>query len=248
MKALVLTGDGVNCESETARALEEAGIPCEISQISDFENCGERIHDYTLLALPGGFSYGDDLGSGKVFAKKIEKIFGNEIKKFVADKKPIIGICNGFQVLCTLKLLNSDNYQVALEHNDSGKFINKWVELEVPASPETHCMWTKGISSLRLPIRHGEGKLVVSKKYERQSQLEALRKDGRVALTYVENPNGSLGSVAGLTDETGLIFGLMPHPEAATKPWHYPGGSENQKHLGDELFKNAFQYLQENFS
>jgi len=244
MKALILTGDGVNCENETARAFEKVGIPSEILLISDFLDSPKKIHDYQLLALPGGFSYGDDLGSGKVFAQKIKKVFGNELQEFIKSKKPILGICNGFQILCTLKLLDGDKYKVALEHNDSGRFINKWVDLDIPKS---HCVWTKGLKTLRLPIRHGEGKLIGFFDDSIKETTTFLNESGLVALNYEKNPNGSLNGIAGLTDKSGLILGLMPHPEAATESWHYPGGCEDQDHLGIDLFKNIAKYLQENF-
>lgn len=235
INVLIITGDGVNCERETKRAFELCGseVIGHIFHINDVMNL--TLADFDIVALPGGFSYGDELGSGKVFALKLSRYIGQQLQDFVAAKKPIIGICNGFQVLTKLGFFN-DSAHVGLAANLSGQFINMWSELEVHPSP---CIWTIGIDSLKLPIRHGEGRFVFSE--EAQSHGTRWKKEGRVVLTYKENPNGAFGAIAGVTDATGLVFGLMPHPEAAVNASLYPGGSA-PKTLGLQVFQNAVDY------
>lgn len=248
LKALILCGDGINCEMETASALRNAGIIPEIKQINDFVGQKSSLHDYHLLALPGGFSYGDDLGSGKILSLKMKEIFKDELEKFILDKKPIIGICNGFQVLTTLGIFNTKNYEVSLEHNKCGHFLNYWEYMNIK---NNHCIWTTGMSRVRLPIRHGEGRFVFSKnhKYSTDEQFNHLKSDDHIVMTYENNPNGSTGDVAAICDKSGLVFGLMPHPEAATFLWQYPGHEIKEgESLGQEVFNNAAKYLKENFS
>jgi phosphoribosylformylglycinamidine synthase len=248
IKALVLCGDGINCEMETAKAFENAGVHCDIKKINEFIGKEKELHDYHVLALPGGFSFGDDLGSGKIFSLKIKEIFKDELNEFIANKKPVIGICNGFQVLTTLGIFNTEKYSVALEHNECGHFINYWEYVNIKSN---HCIWTKGLKRLRLPIRHGEGRFVFSKTHEQtiDSQYEGLGNDNNIVMTYENNPNGSTGNIAGICDKSGYVFGLMPHPEAATHLWQYPGHSIDQgESLGQEIFNNVSSYLKENFS
>lgn len=236
VKVCIVTGDGVNCERETMRAFEKAGANCHITHINEKVN----LDDFHILAFPGGFSFGDELGSGKVFALKIEEVYGNEIKEFVAKGKPIIGICNGFQVLTKLGIFSTkDNPQLGLAHNESGQFINKWSALKVNGEKS---IWLKGIKELFLPIRHGEGRFVAGNNGAKGS--ESFKSSGCDVLHYVDNPNGSMGDIAGIYDPTGLVFGLKPHPEAAVDKNLYPGG-EIQGTLGLEIFKNAVNYVKE---
>jgi phosphoribosylformylglycinamidine synthase len=232
---LIVTGDGVNCERETKRAFELCGqdVCAHIFHINDLKEM--NVSDFDIIALPGGFSYGDELGSGKAFSLKLERFVGQGLKDFVLAKKPIIGICNGFQVLSKLGFFN-DEVSVGLAQNNGGQFINKWSQLEVK---QTNCIWTKGISELELPIRHGEGRFVFSE--NKEEHLKRWVSEGRVVLTYKNNPNGAHGDIAGVTDGTGLVFGLMPHPEAAVNASLYPGGQE-QANNGLDIFKNAVTY------
>jgi phosphoribosylformylglycinamidine synthase len=240
VKVLIVTGDGVNCEQETKRAFELAGANCEIKHINDFSDSKVSLSDYQILALPGGFSFGDELGSGKVFALKIKNYLESEIKEFVAAKKPVIGICNGFQVLTKLGIFNNNELNVGLAHNHHGRFMDQWTSLSVVSK---NSIWLDGIDELYLPIRHGEGRFVSND--NENSTLEKLTSNGQVALTYQHNPNGSMGGVAGISDTTGLVLGLMPHPEAAIKDTLYPGG-EVQGQIGLKLFENAVEYCKGN--
>lgn len=236
LEVLIITGDGVNCENETKRAFELCGahVKGKVVHINDLKNMS--IAKYSIIALPGGFSYGDELGSGKVFSLKLGQFIGEQLKDFVKAGKPIIGICNGFQVLTKLGIFN-DEVSVGLTSNESGQFINKWSDL---IAHESHCIWTKGISNLRLPIRHGEGRFVFGQ--DNTEHVERWSDLGRVVLTYKSNPNGAHGSIAGVTDASGLVFGLMPHPEAAVNQDLYPGG-EAKGSLGLEIFRNAVEYI-----
>ena len=236
VKVLIITGDGVNCELETKRAFEKAGAECEIKHINDFSDKKNSLTHYHILALPGGFSFGDELGSGKVFALKLKNYLETEIKNLINEKKPVIGICNGFQVLTKLGVFDSEGLKVGLAHNDHGKFIDKWAKLKVSSNDN---IWLKNIDELFLPIRHGEGRFVCNP--EGDDSLKKLNELGQIALTYMDNPNGSYQNIAGVTDRTGLVLGLMPHPEAAIKDTLYPGG-EVQGVIGLSLFENAVNY------
>lgn len=239
VKVLVLTGDGVNCERETARAFELCGAESTIKHINELEDQKDILNDFDILALPGGFSFGDELGSGKVFSLKIQKYLSGEIQSFIKKGGPVIGICNGFQVLTKLGIFSVQDAKAGLAPNSHGKFINKWVHCEVQ---ETNSIWLKGLKNLRLPIRHGEGRIVFSK--DQKTSYDSFRVNKMVALKYDVNPNGTFENIAGLSDETGLVFGLMPHPEAAVKDELYPGG-ELIGELGLKVFQNAVNFVQE---
>ncbi len=167
----------------------------------------------------------------------------DEFKSFVAAKKPVIGICNGFQVLTKLGAFSGfDSRYLGLAQNVSGQFIDQWEELKVEDSP---CIWTKGIQSMKLPIRHGEGRFILNRRNAELAKLcDEFKARKQVALSYKRNPNGAHDDIAGVCDPTGLIFGLMPHPEAAVKSELYPGGSVIGQ-LGSELFKNAIEYVKQ---
>lgn len=217
------------------------------------------LKDYTILALPGGFTYGDDLGAGKVLANELRFKLGSEIKKFVAEGKLIIGICNGFQILVKAGLLpgNDELKQTAsLIINDSAKFEDRWVYLKSPGHQVTtshvRCVWTKGFPELiYLPVAHGEGKFIS----EDKTTLAGLKEKGQIvfqycdakgALTgYPDNPNGSMANIAGICDETGRILGLMPHPERHVSAQQHPRWCrEKTKRTGEGLaiFQNGVAY------
>lgn len=224
---LVLEGYGINCGRETKHAFELAGLPEDNVQrvhINDLIEGNKRFGDYQILAFPGGFSFGDDTGSGKALASKIRNRLMEPLLYFIEKYSSlIIGVCNGFQDFTNLGLLPalSSNYGVAtaaLKHNDSARFKNRWVDLLA----EGDSPWVKGVGALELPIRHGEGNF-----YAPPEVLAQIEENGQVALRYAHgricehfgydaNPNGSLHNIAGITDPSGRVFGLMPHPEAAT--------------------------------
>jgi len=248
--ALVLFGDGINCERETALALQHSGAKTTILHINDLLKMPQKLREYDLMAIPGGFSFGDELGSGKLLALKIKHGLMDEFREFVEQKKPIIGICNGFQVLVKLGLLTSGIAEkpITLTHNTSGSFINKWVNLEI--NPDSKCKWlSKNYDSdISLPIRHGEGRL--SSNYDFSDDiLNELSKKGNVVLRYKEDINGSIGNIAGICSDDGLIFGLMPHPEAAyfkiTNTNSVSTNNSLDQGIGAIFFQGIIQYISE---
>lgn len=226
-KVLIITGYGINCDEETKFAFEMAGGKGEQVHINDLIESPNRLSSYQMIAFPGGFSYGDDTGSGNALAWKIKNNLG--IERLLEGEKLIIGICNGFQVLVNLGLLPAidgkyGERQVALNHNVSSRYIDRWVDLKFHgASP-----WIKDIEKISLPIAHGEGNF-----YAEQDVIDDLIQEGQIAVKYTKgqmceyldlpaNPNGSMEDIAGITDSSGRIFGLMPHPERAINLTHYP--------------------------
>ena len=242
---LVLTGDGINCERETAWAFTQAGGQATILHVNDLLARPAQIHDYDGMAFPGGFSFADDLGSGQVLAIKLRHQMSVDLKKFVAKGSPIIGICNGFQVLTKLGLLPDFNTerQMALAPNIHGRFINRWTDLE--RVENAVCKWTAGLAKFELPVRHGEGRVVFSHGKEKSIYQELLGR-GQIALRYTEDINGSYQRIAGITDKTGTILGLMPHPEGYLYQETHPKRDNSRDFLqsgaGLKIFKNIVQY------
>ena len=263
VKALVITGFGLNCEKETAAACQLAGATPEQIHLNELIAGRRKLEEFHLLTFIGGFSFGDHLGSGTVFANRVKFKLRDQLQKFVDDGKLVIGICNGFQTLTRLGMvpaLDGDYFTqtAALAHNDSGVFRDDWCTLKAdPASP---CVFTKGIDVVRLPLRHGEGKFVaddaVLAEIEKR-HLAAVRyvdANGAPATEFPANPNGSLNSIAGICDPTGRVFGLMPHPEAFLSPYNAPDWTAAQQRGdlpkegdGVAFFRNAVEYLAENF-
>jgi phosphoribosylformylglycinamidine synthase len=248
-RVIVLFGDGINCERETAMAFSHLGAIAEVVHINDLLEKPETLKSYDAMAIPGGFSYGDELGSGKLLALKIKHGLMNEFNDFVAAKKPIIGICNGFQVLVKLGLLNTSlkNKPVTLTQNNSGQFIDRWIDLEVEEN--TNCKWMNRniLEKLSLPIRHGEGNLTTREEWKSEA-LTNLESNGNIVLRYTENINGAIGNIAGICSDDGLIFGLMPHPEAAFFKITHPNNrveTATDLGVGAEFFKSILTYLNE---
>jgi phosphoribosylformylglycinamidine synthase subunit PurQ / glutaminase len=251
MKALVLTGDGINCERDTARAFALAGMDSKIMHINDVLANPRQLQDYKALALPGGFSFGDDLGSGQVLALKLSTGLESELREFIAKKRPIIGICNGFQALTKLGLLPQPfaPRTMALARNTSGHFINRWVELEWEKN--TKCIWTQGMDKeekILMPIRHGEGRIVFAQN-EEENLHRQLNNNGQIPFRYTHDVNGSYGRIAGVCDPTGVVFGLMPHPEAAISRLQYPRSTSMPDRMapgvGVKIFENCRNYIKE---
>jgi phosphoribosylformylglycinamidine synthase I len=264
-KALVLYGYGLNCDYETAFALQKAGAEAVRVHTTDLlENPG-LLWDYHLLGVPGGFSWGDDHGAGVILALRLKLALGSALQEFIAAGRLVLGICNGFQVLVNLGLLpglpgRSDARLAALLPNDCGNFRDAWVHLR---ALDSQCVFTRGLDLLTLPIRHGEGKF-----YADGPLLAELADRGQIALKYVTpsgktamgrfpyNPNGSLLDIAGICDATGRVLGLMPHPEAHISSLQHPTWTRDkeawrrrgepypeQVGAGLAIFKNAVHYL-----
>lgn len=238
---LILTGDGINCARETALAFTHAGADAHIEHVNDLLDHPSSLQQYDGLAIPGGFSFGDDLGSGLILGLKLKYTLKDELLRFVEGEKPIIGICNGFQVLTKLGLLPdyTQERQVALAPNIHGRFMNRWVSMTAPSN--SVCVWTKGIDRIQLPVRHKEGRIVFSN----PEVLERIKERGQIVLRYDEDINGSTDRIAGICDPSGRIFGLMPHPEAfvfqETAPQHQQVVSTSYGE-GFAIFQNIIQY------
>jgi len=272
VKALVLAGEGINCDYETKAAFTLAGATAERVHINDLIGGRKSLEEFHVFAIPGGFSFGDDLGAGKALANKIENAFSegerlfDSIKEFIGQGKLAIGICNGFQVLAKTGLLPAlDNkygkQSVSLFFNESARFENRWVKLKVS---KTKCVFTRSIKQIDLPCRHGEGKFIADRK-----TIDRLWDKGQIVMQYAdesyspsyrypENPNGSIDAIAGVCDETGRVFGLMPHPEAFLFYSNHPQWMRSRRALtgardmpekgdGRKVFENAVDYIKMHF-
>jgi phosphoribosylformylglycinamidine synthase len=258
-KTLILRTAGTNCDLETAYAFELAGASVERVHINRVLQSPDLIDTYQILAVPGGFSYGDDIAAGKILANQIVHHLGDVLQRFVAAGKPVIGVCNGFQVLVKTNLLpgpigGRSGQTSTLAHNDSGRFTARWVTL---APRRSKCIWTSDLTEpLELPIAHGEGKFVPADERVRK----ALWENEQVALTYARpdgtpadgaaphNPNGSVDDIAGVCDPTGLVFGLMPHPERYVDPLQHPAWTRQNPRpehgAGLPIFRNAVRHAE----
>lgn len=278
-RVCILRSAGTNCDKETAFAFEKAGALAELVHVNSLVNGEAALADYQILAIPGGFSYGDDTGAGKVLANELRFKLTDPLKGFIREGRLIIGICNGFQILVKSGLLPGNGelrQEASLIINDSGKFEDRWVYLRSP-QPAVHspqCIWTRNLPEIiYLPVAHGEGKFICRDK----SVLERLKKNHQLVFKYCDekgqpaaypyNPNGSLENIAGICDDTGRIFGLMPHPERHMEYLQHPrwtglkntpphqlnisGKNKNWcggKKEGDglQIFKNGVEYARKN--
>jgi len=249
---IIFSGYGLNCETETKAAFELAGGTAEIMHINEVISRPAVLKRAQIVAFPGGFSYGDDTGSGKAYANRIKQQLGGELEKFLSRDTLMIGICNGFQIITSAGILPG-----ALIANDSARYLCRWVDVEV----RNDSPWLRGITRMSLPIAHGEGKY-----YGDAKLLEKLKKENAVALAYAPgeisnhfdlaaNPNGSLENIAGITGYKGRVFGLMPHPERAVRftalpHWTYvkevltrEGSELPTEGPGIAIFRNAVRYF-----
>jgi len=272
-----LRAAGINCDLETEYALQLAGAEAERVHINRLIEDKSSLDQYQIIVFPGGFSYGDDVAAGKILANQVIHHLYEPVQKFIDDGKLAIGICNGFQVLVKAGILpgleeeriatkNTEDTEkkdkngtlkitgqtVTITYNDSGKFEDRWVYL----APQTdRCVFIERGRQIYLPVAHGEGKVVT----RNAKTLEKLKSEGYVAFKYVDengregdypvNPNGSVDSIAGLTDTTGRVLGLMPHPERFVRPTQHPHWSRlKDKRDGDgmTIFNNAIKYIQQN--
>lgn len=267
VKALVITGNGTNCEMEMAHGCRLGGADeVEVVHIYKLLSGEKRLSDYHFLNLPGGFLDGDDLGSAKANAARLryartaqgQSLF-EQICRFIRDGKLILGICNGFQLMVKLGLIpflgNEITQEVTLTFNDSGRFEDRWVYLKINES--SPCVFTRGLKKLYLPVRHGEGKFIprderVLQELKQRDLIVACYSDTGCEVPFMEyplNPNGSVEGVAGICDETGRIFGMMPHPEGYLHYTNHPRWTrENlpEEGMGVAVFRNAVEYIRSN--
>ncbi|MFA6093822.1 MAG: phosphoribosylformylglycinamidine synthase I [Elusimicrobiota bacterium] len=252
-KALILRAAGTNCDCETALALKLAGAqPC-VEHVRELKAGRVRLIDYALLILPGGFTYGDDISAGRIMASELRGHM-RELRGFIRSGRPVIGICNGFQVLVKAGLLPQTpaNEQTAsLASNESNRFETRWVRLRI--NLQSQSFFVRGLPEIiELPVAHGEGRFVVKS----PKVLEHLKKTRAILMQYVNeegkfsgypyNPNGSLFNIAALTNPEGNCLGLMPHPERFVTKWHHPNWTRQtfcKDGVGLEIFRNAVQYV-----
>jgi phosphoribosylformylglycinamidine synthase len=258
-RVIVLRTAGTNCNAETSFAFERCGADVREVHLEQLFARKERLADYQIIALPGGFSYGDDIASGKIFANELRIRLGEDLKKFMDAGKLMIGICNGFQILVKAGILPGPfapgelRQTATLTHNDSGKFEARWVHLKVSG----RSVWTKGLAdTIYIPVAHGEGKFVpgnakLIKSLEDNGQIafRYIRPDGQAPF-YPDNPNGSMDDIAGITDPTGRILGLMPHPERHVLATQHPFWTRLKKNEnpgdGARVFQNGVDHVKKN--
>jgi len=245
VKVCVLTGFGINADQEMSVAFKRAGAQVSLVHVEDLCRGISSLDDFSILAFPGGFAFGDHLGSGKVLSHIVRKSLRPQIDSLVGRGGLVIGICNGFQTLVKMGLLPNRsgdwNQEVSLVHNDIGHFLDCWVHLR--RNPDNDSPWLRGIDGMFVPIRHGEGRLVVND----EVVAKAIERDHLCAFEYRDGaPNGSFRDIAGLTDVTGRVLGLMPHPECYLQNEQRPDGVQH-KHSpeGLSLFYNAVSWIRE---
>ena len=268
-RVCVLRAPGTNCDVETAFAFESCGAVAERVHLFQLFETPQRLADFQVLCVPGGFSYGDDIGSGVIFANQLRGHLGDAIRDFLAADKLMLGICNGFQVLLKSGVLPGgaatwppqpdEPADATLTWNDNGKYTALWIRLKVTGSNN---VFLRGLDEFDVPIAHGEGKIVVRD----SATLNRWQTNGQLALTYVAspsdqaagaaagwqtlpypiNPNGSMANIAGLSDPSGRILGLMPHPERflfATQHPHWTRLNLRGDGEGLKLFRNGVEYF-----
>lgn len=279
--ALVLRAPGSNCDQEMLRAFRLAGAAVELVHLDALIADPTSIDSFDLFGFPGGFSYGDDIASGRIFAMKVRERLYPAFRRAAERRCPMIGACNGFQTLVQIGLLpgpvptnpmrergqsgeavewpaTPPTQTVALSDNKDARFCGRWVPVQY--EPSSVCIWTKGLvtknssrtseyptDALQLPVAHGEGRFVAAN----DTVLDALEANGQVALRYGDNYNGSTRAIAGICDSSGLIFGLMPHPERfldwTRHPWwtRLPSDVRELETPGMRMFRNAVEFVQQ---
>jgi phosphoribosylformylglycinamidine synthase subunit PurQ / glutaminase len=257
-KACVLNAPGINCNFETAHALEMAGAEAEQVHISQLQNRDRRLDDYQIFALSGGFSYGDDIAAGRILGLEIRKTMGEELNRFTEAGKVIVGICNGFQVLVESgmlpggKISDKDSRMAALAHNESGHFECRWTQMTVEESVSPFFLPDDIDEVIELPVAHAEGRFLKGhpKAYEKlmdagQVLLRYCDVQGNHTEEYPDNPNASPLGITGVCDPSGHVLGLMPHPERFVRPQQHPNWrrGEGSRPIGAVLFKNMTDYL-----
>jgi phosphoribosylformylglycinamidine synthase I len=257
-RVLILRGPGTNCDRETAFAFETAGGQAEIVHLQRLLEQPHLAADFQVLCIPGGFSYGDDISAGRIFGNQIRHHLQGTLQEFKAAGKLILGICNGFQILIKSGVLLPDQAAepiATLTLNESGKFEDRWVHLQVTGRK---CAFLQNVDRMYLPVAHAEGKFV-ARDTQALDQLDAAGQlvlrytpggdsstNGALAeVPYPDCPNGAQRAVAGVCDESGRVLGLMPHPERHIDPTHHPRWTRERRERGDGLivFENAVRYF-----
>lgn len=250
VKVLMLQAPGTNCDVETGFAFEQAGAQVEPAHINELLRGEKSLAAHHILVMPGGFTYGDDVSAGKILANEVRLKLGEGVRRFVEDGGLVLGICNGFQVMVKAGILlrtpDGGPSPLSLAGNDSGRFECRWVHMSV--NGESPCVFTRGMTGMYLPVAHGEGKLVAA-----PGTLEGLNvvlqyadEHGDVRAGYPHNPNGSTNNIAGVCDDSGRVFALMPHPERFVRWTQHPRWTrEPRRECGDgfHIFRNAVEWV-----
>ncbi len=265
IKACIMRVGGTNCDLETQRALNNFGVNCEILHMNELVQ-NKNLLDYHLLIFPGGFSYGDYVRAGAIWGRRLTTFLSSDLKEFVKEERPILGICNGFQILAEIGLLPKflnmhQSPQAALTTNLSAKYECRWIH--VSNEEKSKCIFTsKAPKVMHIPVAHAEGRFIFAKEEEakllrhltdrKQLVLRYCDKKGNYANgVYPINPNGALYDIAGICDPSGIIFGLMPHPERAFFGWQLPDWTDSKEppEYGDGkfIFESVIEYLTREF-
>jgi len=251
VKTLILRAPGTNCDVETVFAFEQAGAEVSTVHVNRLISREQRLADYQIMVIPGGFTYGDDIAAGKILANELSLKLGEDIKRFVEGGGLVLGICNGFQVLVKAGILpglsDGSAPQLTLAANDSGKFECRWVHLGV--NKESPCIFTRDMDSLYVPVAHGEGKFVADPEVLAKLNVVVYYTDehGDSSVGYPHNPNGSVENIAGICDASGRVFALMPHPERHISGTQHPQWTrQGAKERGDgfQVFLNAVKWAE----
>jgi phosphoribosylformylglycinamidine synthase I len=251
VKVLMLRAPGTNRDIDTRIAFQQCGAEVDSAQVNELLRREKRLLDYQIMVIPGGFTYGDDISAGKIMANEIRPKLKDEILKFVADGRLVLGICNGFQVLVKTGILpgikGKSAQPVTLTNNDCGKFECRWVYLKV--NEKSPCVFTKGIDCMYVPIAHGEGKLVAEPGMAEKLNIvvQYVGENGKIQSGYPYNPNGSINDIAGICDASGRVFGLMPHPEDFIRWTQHPRWTREKERkdlYGLQIFRNAVNWAE----
>lgn len=263
-RVLVISGYGLNCEEETLFAFQRCGFEGVIRHINDLIENPEELETVQTLAIPGGFSYGDDTGSGNAMAMKMRLALGDHLKRFVERDTLTIGICNGCQILVNLGLVPAIDNQygersVALSHNASARYQCRWIDVKIQTS---NSPWLQNIDRMHIPVAHGEGRFTMA-----DETLKVLQNNNQIAFRYIQpdgknadgtfpfNPNGALDDIAGITDPSGRVLAMMPHPERGMFTWQRDdfhrlkeqaaraGRTLEEETDGLSIFRNAASYF-----
>ncbi|MBI4376833.1 MAG: phosphoribosylformylglycinamidine synthase I [Elusimicrobia bacterium] len=251
-KVLILRSAGTNCDFETANALRFVGAEPRRVHVNEIKSGKTRLMNFDMLVIPGGFSYGDDVGAGRILANQV-RLYLKDLRQFIRLGRPVMGICNGFQVLVKAGILpcsNTCEQTAGFTFNDSGRFEARWVHVRI--NTQSSSLFFKGLPEMiELPVAHAEGKLVLKS----PRQLEELKKNKTIAMQYVSddgklsgypfNPNGSIFNIAALSNPEGNCLGMMPHPERFTSIHHHPNWTRQTFHkegVGLAMFRNAVDY------
>ena len=250
VKVLLLRAPGTNRDGDTAFAFERAGAAVTSAHVNELIRRECDLFDYQIFVIPGGFSYGDDIASGKVLANELKLKFGEDVLRFVDDGRLVLGICNGFQVLVKSGILprvkKGQTPRVTLTNNDSGRFECRWVYLGI--NRKSPCVFTKGMEDMYIPVAHGEGKFSGDLSAISNANVAVYYTDaqGNKGAGYPYNPNGSIKDIAGICDNSGRIFGLMPHPENHVVRTQHPRWTRERRDKhgnGMQIFHNAVSWI-----